>query len=316
MLVKKKVLDGPSMTMAETLTFDQTILFSDIVDSTRLYDQLGDTRARNLIAAGIDLMANVVKSTRGQVVKTIGDEIMCRFDIPDSAARAAICMQETICADARMCAHNIQLRIGFHHGPVIQESNDIFGDAVNVAARMVSQAKAGQIVTTQMCVDNMSSDLVPLARLIDQTRIKGKHALFEIYEVLWGQPEELTMMGTSTTGLRNAAPVEDAFLVLDLEEKHICVNHEQPMVTLGRDAGNRIVINNPKVSRLHARIEMRRTKFILVDQSTNGTFILPHDGQTIHLRRDEVPLEGEGLISLGREATPDAPMVIRYSVVL
>ena len=122
------------------------------------------------------------------------------------------------------------------------------------------------------------------------------------------------MMGTSTTGY--APPVEDAFLILDLEEKHICVNHEEPMVTLGRDAGNRIVINNPKVSRLHARIEMRRAKFILVDQSTNGTFILPQGGQMIHLRRDEAPLEGEGLISLGREATPDGPMVIRYSAVL
>ena len=154
-------------------------------------------------------------------------------------------MQETICADAQMCAHNIQLRIGFHHGPVIEESNDIFGDAVNVAARMVSQAKAGQIVTTRPCLNKMGSDLVPLARLMDQTRIKGKDALFEIYELLWGQPEDLTMMGTSTTGLCNAAPVEDAFLILDLEEKHICVNHEQPAVTLGRDACNRIVINNP-----------------------------------------------------------------------
>ncbi len=302
--------------MAETPTFNQTILFSDIADSTRLYDRLGDTQARNLIAAGIDLMSSVAKSAHGQVVKTIGDEVMCRFNKPDRAARAAICMQETICADAQMSAHNIQLRIGFHHGPVIEEINDIFGAAVNIAARMVSLAKAGQIVTTRLCLDNMSSDLVPLARLIDQTWIKGKHALFEIYELLWGQPQELTMVGTSTTGLRDTASFENAFLVLDLDEKHICVNHEQPIITLGRDASNRIVINNPKVSRLHARIEMRRAKFILVDQSTNGTFILPHGGHMIHLRREEIPLEGEGLISLGREAAPDGPMVIRYSTVL
>jgi len=70
------------------------------------------------------------------------------------------------------------------------------------------------------------------------------------------------------------------------------------------------------VSRVHARIEMRRTKFILVDQSTNGTFILPQGGQMVHLRRDEMPLEGEGLINLGKEATPDAPMVIRYCSLL
>ena len=125
------------------------------------------------------------------------------------------------------------------------------------------------------------------------------------------------MVGISALDLSCDTLAENVFLILDLENKHICINHEQPIITLGRDTSNQIVINNPKVSRLHARIEMRRpNKFIFVDQSTNGTFILPHGGQMIHLRRDEMPLEGEGLINLGREVTPDAPMVIRYCALM
>jgi adenylate cyclase len=303
--------------MAKSLKNDQTILFSDIADSTRLYEQLGDSRARKVIAAGIELMAKVVKSAHGRVIKTIGDAVMCRFDTPDSAAQAAIRMQETISADAELSTHHIQLRIGLHHGSVIEESNDLFGDAVNVAARMVSQAKAGQIVTTRPCLNKMSSNSSSSARLIDQARIKGKQALIEIFELSWGQPEELTMVGISALDLSCDTLAENVFLILDLENKHICINHEQPIITLGRDASNQIVINNPKVSRLHARIEMRRpNKFIFVDQSTNGTFILPHGGQMIHLRRDEMPLEGEGLINLGREVTPDAPTVIRYCALM
>ncbi len=302
--------------MEKSLTKNQTILFSDIAGSTRLYEQLGNLQARKLITASIKLMTDVVKSARGRVIKTIGDAVMCRFDTPDSAARAAICMQETICSDAELSPHHIQLRIGLHSGSVIEESNDLFGDAVNVAARIVNQAKAGQIITTRPSLNKMSTNLTASARLIDQTRIKGKHALIEIYELSWGQPEELTMVGTLTADLSSEALAENIFLILDIEDKHICVNHEQPLVTLGRDPSNRIVINNPKVSRLHARIEMRRTKFILVDQSTNGTFILPQGGQLVHLRRDEIPLEGEGLINLGREATSDASMAIRYCSLL
>jgi adenylate cyclase len=293
-------------------TTDQTIVFSDIASSTRLYDLLGDIVARNIVTACIELMATAVKAHQGQVIKTIGDEVMSRFDSPDMAAQAAIRMQEQIASNVEMAAHQIQLRIGLHHGPVIDEHGDLFGDAVNVAARMVAQAKAGQIITTHASLEKMSSWLAAAARLIDQTRVKGKQSLIDIYELSWGEPEELTMMST-TTGLGyNGSALTETFLILDTPEQHLRVNHELPVVTMGRDMSNALIISDPKVSRLHARIEMRRAKFILVDQSTNGTFILPKDGQMIHLRRDEMTLGSEGVINLGREADPDSPFAIRY----
>ena len=298
--------------MNESSSCDQTILFSDIAGSTRLYEQLGDFQAHRLIATAVSRMRDIVQSSQGTVIRSIGDEVMCRFDAPETAARAAIRLQEAFGSDTEPTDRHIQLRIGLHYGSVIEEPDDLFGDAVNVAARIASQAKAGQILITRHCLDQMSADLIASARLIDQTHIKGKQALFEIFELLWGQPEELTMMEKSTAGLNIDTAIAETFMILDLDEKHIRINQEQPTVTLGRDIGNRIVINNPKVSRLHARIEMRRTKFFLVDSSTNGTYVLPQGGQMIHLRREEMPLDGEGLIGLGLEPVPDTPTVIKY----
>ncbi|MGD9368545.1 MAG: FHA domain-containing protein [Desulfobacteraceae bacterium] len=107
----------------------------------------------------------------------------------------------------------------------------------------------------------------------------------------------------------------DKLLILDLRDQHVSVSHDQPMITMGRDAKNRIAIKNPKVSRLHARIEMRKDRFILTDQSTNGTYIYTTGRKSIHLRRDEYTLEGDGIIYLGKEVTPESPDAIHYHVI-
>jgi pSer/pThr/pTyr-binding forkhead associated (FHA) protein len=77
-------------------------------------------------------------------------------------------------------------------------------------------------------------------------------------------------------------------------------------VTIGRQPHNNLVVNDIRVSRTHARIEYRRGKFILIDQSTNGTYTEGQEGDHIHLRRDEVPLSGSGVISLGRKIMRDS----------
>ena len=301
--------------MANSAKILQTIVFADIAGSTLLYEKLGDAPARELVARCLEQLSQMTRLHQGRIIKTIGDEIMGRFDTPDKAARAAVAMQEAISADSSLSAENIQLRIGMHHGDVIEEADDLYGDAVNVAARMAGQAKAGQIITTRHTIEMMSADLRSTARMVDQTHVKGKQKAIEIYELSWGQPEDMTMMGTCTGELFSSVNSPDALLILDLKDQHVSVSHEQPVITMGRDAKNRIVVKNPKVSRLHARIEMRKDKFILTDQSTNGTYICPTEGKAIHLRRDECPLEGDGMICLGKEVAPESPDAIHYYVV-
>ena len=79
-------------------------------------------------------------------------------------------------------------------------------------------------------------------------------------------------------------------------------------------ADNDVVVNDNRVSRSHAKIEYRRGKFVLIDQSTNGTFVLFQGKKPIDIKRDEAPLLGTGIISLGREVNPDSPLSIHYSI--
>lgn len=297
--------------MAEPATIYQTILFADIAGSTQLYDQLGDARALTLVTDCIELMNTAVHTNRGKVVKTIGDEVMGRFDTPEEAAMAAVSLQEMISADSEMASHNIQLRIGLHHGQVIEEADDLYGDAVNVAARLVGQAKGGQIITSKTTLEIMGKMRASTARLVDQTRVKGKRQVMDIYELSWGQPEEMTIIHRTGEWMSYPAS-QDAILTLDLPDQHVSVSHELPVVTLGRDDSNRIVIKDPKVSRLHARIELRRDKFILVDQSTNGTYLQLKNGDIVLLHRDELTLQDDGFISLGQEVKMDSPLTIQF----
>ena len=129
---------------------------------------------------------------------------------------------------------------------------------------------------------------------------------------LLGRPEELTMTTTLGGEQASCAHLQRVSMRLTFEECEVRSNQDAPVITLGRDATNTIVVNDPKVSRLHARIELRKDKFILIDQSTNGTYVTREDGQTANVRRYEILLPESGAIGLGQQATPDDPLAIRF----
>lgn len=84
--------------------------------------------------------------------------------------------------------------------------------------------------------------------------------------------------------------------------------------TIGRADENDLVIKGNLISRIHARIELVRNRFVLIDESTNGTFVQRDDGEEIYIRRDSAELSGSGIISLGRMAARGAPLAIEYSL--
>jgi len=298
--------------MTDPKQITQAILFADIAQSTRLYDELGDTLARGLVAECLSILSHITKLKRGTVVKTIGDEIMSIFKSANHAAAAALLMQEDISASENLKVYNVQLRIGFHFGPVIEDKGDVYGDAVNVAARMVEQAKAGQIITTRETIELLGKRQQGTSRIVDKTHIKGKRSPVDIFELSWGQPEEMTMITNLTDSMAQPAKGASVALTLQFQGIRFAVNQQNPVLNMGRDATNSIVLKDPKVSRLHARIELRKDKFILVDQSTNGTYLCREDGQMELLRRDEIALPDRGLLGLGQEVSLDDPVAIKF----
>lgn len=284
-------------------TADLCILFADISGSTRLYELLGDEAARHKVLDCLEAMADVVEGFQGRVIKTVGDEIMCTFVDVDQAARASgemhSTLQEDMTSNSDAGSLLLAIRVGMHFGPAIIETNDVFGDAVNVAARMVALAKPMQVLTTAATVDLMSPEVRATTRFIDRTPVRGKKDNIDIFEVLW-QQEDVTRMQADAVSAEPAGELRLAYAQIVLR-----VNESRPVAVLGRSKGADLSIGEALASRQHMRVECRRGRFFVVDHSTNGTY-LRADGQEFFLRREEMQLPGQGEISLGRPFS-DAP---------
>jgi class 3 adenylate cyclase len=290
------------------------ILFADVVGSTQLYEQLGDVKAREMVARCLDIMREATEGNRGTVIKTMGDEVMSTFPTADDAMNAAKRMQEKISTDPALAHENghVAIRIGCHFGPVVQEQRDIFGSAVHTANRMTSQAKAKQIITTLSTVERLSPEWQSTARQIDIATVRGKADEVVLFEVLW-QPEEATSM-LPTVGLGRNKNVRPKRLSLRYQGREVTVGEGRKSATLGRAEDNDVVVKGNLISRLHARVEASRDKFTLVDESTNGTFVQTNTGEEIFVRRDSTQLTGEGVIGLGRVAQPGTALAVHYVV--
>jgi class 3 adenylate cyclase len=288
------------------------ILFADVVGSTQLYELLGDAKAREMVGICIDIMKGATERHGGTVIKTMGDEVMATFPSADEAINAASQMQReiTLNPSLRAGASHVAIRIGCHYGPVVLESRDIFGAAVHTANRMTSQAKAGQIMTTVTMVEKLSPEWRNAVRQIDVATLKGRSHEVALYEVLW-QTEDVTSM-LPAIALAHREQHRPRRLRLRFQGEEIVLDDHRTHVTIGRADDNDIIVKGNLISRLHARIEASKARFVLVDQSTNGTFVQGAAGDEQFVRRDSLPITGEGLIGLGRSPERDSLQTIRF----
>lgn len=284
------------------------VLFADVSDSTRMYESLGDTAAFRQVRVCIDLLTSITTEFDGRIVKTIGDGLMCAFPGSDQAAQAAREMHRRIAEHPPLPrGKRLTIRIGFHYGPVIESGTDVFGDSVNVAARMAGLALAGQVLTTVDAVTTMSPTLRETTRRLEALPVKGKEEAIEVYEVLWQASSDRTVV-PGRTG-HGAADTANPALALTYRGRQFVL---EAAATLGRDGDNTVSIADPLASRRHARVELRGGKFVLIDQSSNGTFVTPSGGEEIKLRREEMILQGSGVIAFGHSAREPGSELLEY----
>ncbi len=283
------------------------VLFADVSGSTALYDTLGNVRARSIVARCIAVMTEATHRHGGTLVKTIGDEVMTTFPNATAAAEAACEMQEGITGQMVVEGRPLAIRVGFHFGRTLLEEADVFGDAVNLAARMVSQAKSGEILTTGATVEHLDGKRRKSCRQIDLTQVRGKREEIAVYEVLW-QAEDATIMRAPWATQHRAGER----LVLTAGGTRLELGEGHPSLTIGRAEQNDLVVHQPVVSRLHARIEYRNGRFVLTDLSVNGTYVAADDDGSGYVHRDSHVLTGSGTLGLGEAVSPDSLVTVRY----
>ncbi len=287
-------------------------MFADVAGSTKLYEDVGDSKARAMISHTIKTMIALTRNMRGRVIKTIGDEIMCVFVDADSAVKAAYDIQEAVSSDFTF-GQALSIRIGEHFGSAILEGDgDIFGDAVNVAARMAGLAKAGQIIISEDTVARLNDELKSYSREFDRAPVKGKKEPMVIYELIW-QQEDVTSIAVIDPAMFSGA--QAGKMKLRWRDSQIELDSNSGVLVIGRCNEADFVVDDKFASRMHVRIELRRGKFVIIDQSTNGTYVRTGDDPEVYLKREELSLLGTGCVGLGHSTVSvgDAEL-IHYTV--
>lgn len=166
-------------------------MFTDIEDSTRYWDAHGDVKGRLMVDHHNRLLIPVIEKYNGHVVKTIGDAIMAKFSKPGNAVKAAMAMQQMLERERKHYRRNIlKVRIGIHTGQAIVENKDVFGDMVNVAARVESRAKGNEILvsgSTAVKCRKKEYHLKPRGK----AKLKGKEARVTLYQCDWKKSPSL-----------------------------------------------------------------------------------------------------------------------------
>jgi adenylate cyclase len=287
------------------------IMFADITGSTRLYNQLGDGKAELLISTRLQIMCDITANNNGRVIKKIGDEIMCQFPTAEDAALAATEMHvKKVSSDG---ASALNIRVGLHYGNTIAKDGDIFGDAVNIAARMAAIAKANQTITTESFVHLLSNASKSKTRLFDSTRVKGIDEEIKVYQVMW-EEGNVTTFATAQHILQAAQADVSIVLTVNGKERFYSDSDMSTAISIGRDEACDITVDAKFASRSHVDLEFRRGKFVLADHSTNGTYVKLNQQNDIFIRREALPLIGEGFISLGEDYRPKNTNNIYFSI--
>ena len=290
-----------------------TILFVDVCGSTQLYETLGNARAQAIIAKTLAILSQAASRHLGTIIKTIGDEVMCTFTTARDVAHAALDMQRSIkhaVAHEDMGIKSLAVRVGFHSGPVISHAADVFGDTVNVAARLVGHAKPAQILIAKQTLRKLPREVAATTRFVGATAVKGKKEPVELYELIW-ERENLTLVQDVAA---IEARAENIRLTATFGNVTIELGSSKPALHMGRGPENEFVIPDPLASRVHARIEYRRDRFVLIDQSLNGTYVQMQGAPETVLRRDEIVLDASGLIGLGKSTAAQQQLCVRFMV--
>lgn len=298
-------------------TADRVILFVDLRGSTSLYLQLGNAPAASVVTQSLGLLGQIISRTGGRVVKSLGDGLMAVFD--DAAAAVAVAdeMHESLdrivelptSPGARHTA--LKLKVALAWGEVVDLQGDCFGDAVNVAARLLDLAGESETLATASLLDQLPVADQARFRRLERLHLRGRNE-----PVLVHRLEGRRFGDTASTLFEDAAvstPPEG--LRLSWGDDCRLFGADTPVIILGRSPQATFCLDDSRVSRSHARIECHGGHFQLTDLSYNGTYVrFAAEEQPMALRRGSCALHGSGWIGLGAPPNDGQAAVLRFEV--
>lgn len=296
-----------------TVLLQRTVLFADLRGSTGLFETLGNAEAAAVVTQSVTLMGQIVVNCGGQVVKTLGDGLMAVFEQPQSSVESADEMHESLDrivaqaprGDGPMPA--LKLQVAMAHGEVVELGGDCFGDAVNVAARLLDRAGDNETLCTEQVLERLAPEDRGRFRSLSRLQLRGRQEPVQVHRLearRFGETVATLFEGTVPT----VEPDGIRLIWLDVDRRF--AGPDLPAV-LGRSPQATYCIDDTRVSRSHARVEWHGGTFQVSDLSYNGTYVrFTGRDDVVALRRGSCTLHGSGVICLGAAPTdPTAPTV-------
>ena len=273
-----------------------TVVFANVSGSAELYAAVGDAAAQPAMERCLGLAAAALAAGGGRVIKRYGHGLMAVFGSPDAAAAAAAEIQGSLELAPPVGSVQLGLRIGLHHGPLVQQGKDVSGDHVNLAARLASLARKGEIITSADTAARLGPALRGMVRNVDPAALTGKAMDVALAELVWrGAPRA------------KVPPPAPRRLRLEHQGRTVQRRRAVDSIRIGRDPDCGLIVDHEKVSRSHCTVERRNGEFVLKDHSTNGTYVTVEGEHEVLVHQDELVLGPHGWIALGqpRAVAPD-----------
>ncbi len=299
---------------------DTTVVFADLTGSTGVFETLGNAKATEAVTRLTQWIAKVCSAHDGRVVKMLGDGVLALFPNAINAVEAAVEMQSSHQKRLQNWPESVrmQLQIGMAAGDIVEVDGDCYGDAVNVASRLSDLSGADQIWANDAVIDQLAHTGMRY-RSLGPVAIRGKAEPMPVYRIEW--EDESSEFLTVQASLQSLAPVaEKAGLQIELSWLDVrrTFFEEALPIRLGRTPENEFMVNDPRVSRTHARLELRHGSVVLVDVSSYGTWLRFSGAGTatieLALRRDECVLHGAGEIGLGASFNDFTSPIVSFSM--
>lgn len=296
----------PDVTLPRFMTqiSERTVLFADLRGSTSLFETLGNAEATSVVTHCVSALARAVEGCGGRVVKTLGDGLMALFDRSAQAGQAAGQMHDLLDSmvlrgqerGASSGLRALRLQVALARGEIVEMSGDAFGDAVNVAARLLDHAGDNETLVTVEVLLGLPLEQRTRYRSLDRLTLRGRAEPVQVHVLGGRRGSDLapTQFGDMP------APVEepDGLRLHWQAYERMFASQQLPLV-VGRSPQASFCVDDGRVSRSHCRIDWHGGSFQLTDLSFNGTCVRFADGEIVSLRRGSCTLHGNGTIGLG-----------------
>jgi class 3 adenylate cyclase len=299
---------------------DRTALFADLRGSTSLFETLGNAEATSVVTHCVGALAGPVTAHAGRVVKTLGDGLMAIFGEPAHAVQSAMQMHDVLEGmvsrgserGASSGLRALRLQVALARGEIVEMSGDCFGDAINVAARLLDHAGDNETLVTVEVLQGLPPEQRSRFRSLDRLVLRGRVEPVQVH-VMGGRRGMSSEMAVTQFGDVTTVQEPDGLRLMWGGQHRVFASLQMPVV-LGRSPQAAFCVDDSRVSRSHARLDWHSGSFQLTDLSYNGTYVRFNDGEIVSLRRGSCTLHGSGSIGLGGSPSDSASACVSFDV--